>query len=373
MNIGVVHQRFSNIAAGGGVQSLHCLLDCLMDEKKVDLTIYESEYQRNNQIYSSAQYHYLPEISVPIISYTKHVINNYLANRHFGKINHDNHDLIITQDSLLPAGVHFAASKNIKCICFIRSLDLAALSVYSIHESTFSQWLSARIDHKIEWPSILHTNNQYRSLLNRADMVVANSRFTQEQLWNEFEIKSRLIYPPIKIEDYLITEFTQDSIGIINPRRGKKGLDIFLKLANRMNEQKFLIAGEVKSRRIRNTIDSMSNVCHLGWIKDPREFYKQCKVIVVPSRYQEPFGRVAAEAMVSGIPVVVSDRGGLPEVVGSTGEIVTEIEDMKAWEKSIRRALENHNPEQQKQRVKNKFSADKQSQAFLKFVEELIE
>ncbi len=32
--------------------------------------------------------------------------------------------------------------------------------------------------------------------------------------------------------------------------------------------------------------------------------------------WEEPFGRVAAEAMINGIPALVGDRGALPDVVG---------------------------------------------------------
>lgn len=52
---------------------------------------------------------------------------------------------------------------------------------------------------------------------------------------------------------------------------------------------------------------------------DPRQFYRLTRTVVVPSVWRESFGRVAAEAMLNGIPVVASDRGALPEVVGSGG------------------------------------------------------
>jgi glycosyltransferase involved in cell wall biosynthesis len=47
-------------------------------------------------------------------------------------------------------------------------------------------------------------------------------------------------------------------------------------------------------------------------------------VVVVPSVWQEPFGRVALEALMHGTPVVASRRGGLPEIVsdGVTGFVV---------------------------------------------------
>lgn len=50
----------------------------------------------------------------------------------------------------------------------------------------------------------------------------------------------------------------------------------------------------------------------------------EADVVVVPSIWQEPFGRVALEALLAGTPVVCSDRGGLPEIVqdGVTGYVV---------------------------------------------------
>ena len=41
-------------------------------------------------------------------------------------------------------------------------------------------------------------------------------------------------------------------------------------------------------------------------------------IMVVPSRWPEPFGLVALEAMASGAAVICSPRGGLPEVMGDT-------------------------------------------------------
>jgi glycosyltransferase involved in cell wall biosynthesis len=49
------------------------------------------------------------------------------------------------------------------------------------------------------------------------------------------------------------------------------------------------------------------------------------EILVVPSIWPEPFGRVAVEGMAAEIPVIVSPYGGLPEVVGEAGMILTEI------------------------------------------------
>jgi glycosyltransferase involved in cell wall biosynthesis len=52
-----------------------------------------------------------------------------------------------------------------------------------------------------------------------------------------------------------------------------------------------------------------------GWV-DPRAFFADVDVTVFPSVRPESFGLGAAEAMAAGRPVVVSDAGALPEVVG---------------------------------------------------------
>jgi glycogen synthase len=49
------------------------------------------------------------------------------------------------------------------------------------------------------------------------------------------------------------------------------------------------------------------------------EIFRQHKVLVVPSRYDEPFGVVALEGIAGGCVVVGSSGGGLPEAIGPCG------------------------------------------------------
>jgi glycosyltransferase involved in cell wall biosynthesis/GT2 family glycosyltransferase len=66
----------------------------------------------------------------------------------------------------------------------------------------------------------------------------------------------------------------------------------------------------------------------LGGIDPDRvaDFYASIDVLAVPSlptrRWTEQFGRVAVEAMAAGVPVVSSDAGALPDVVGGAGIVV---------------------------------------------------
>ena len=60
------------------------------------------------------------------------------------------------------------------------------------------------------------------------------------------------------------------------------------------------------------------------FVADPSGHFLWADVVAVPSRLPESLGRVAIEAMAYGVPPLVSDIGGLPEVVaaGRTGWVV---------------------------------------------------
>lgn len=68
-----------------------------------------------------------------------------------------------------------------------------------------------------------------------------------------------------------------------------------------------------------------------------RNLYEGASVLVLPS-FHEGFGLPAVEAMTIGVPVVVSDRGALPEVVGDAGLVVDPTEPI-ALAEAIERIL----------------------------------
>jgi glycosyltransferase involved in cell wall biosynthesis len=65
------------------------------------------------------------------------------------------------------------------------------------------------------------------------------------------------------------------------------------------------------------------HVRHLGYVDeaDRERLYASARVLVLPS-LDEGFGLTALEAMSAGIPVVASNRGSLPEVVGDAGTLI---------------------------------------------------
>ena len=59
----------------------------------------------------------------------------------------------------------------------------------------------------------------------------------------------------------------------------------------------------------------------MGWV-EADDFFSKIDLLVVPSIVNESFGLVAAEAMSARLPLIVSDAGALPEVVGGLAATV---------------------------------------------------
>ena len=78
-----------------------------------------------------------------------------------------------------------------------------------------------------------------------------------------------------------------------------------------------------------------------GYVTDDerQRLYREASMLVLPS-LDEGFGIPALEAMTIGVPVVASNRGALPEVVGSAG-IVVEPDDAEAFAVAIERVLDD--------------------------------
>lgn len=72
-----------------------------------------------------------------------------------------------------------------------------------------------------------------------------------------------------------------------------------------------------------------------GKVTDVRMAYGSCDAVVIPS-YQESFGRVAAEAMVNGLPVVASDLPALREVLEESALFVAPG-DVEGMASAVRR------------------------------------
>jgi glycogen(starch) synthase len=177
-----------------------------------------------------------------------------------------------------------------------------------------------------------------RWMARRADGVVVCSHYMRGQVADVFgvdEARVRVIpngidpldLAPVDDLAALRAQFARPSeklvllIGRLVYEKGfQVALDALPRVIERVGDVRFLVAGsgtheqELKAQAERLGLHRHGTF--LGWIGDDvlRSLYRIADLTVVPSLY-EPFGLVALEAMASGCPCIVSDTGGLREVV----------------------------------------------------------
>ncbi|MCK4546087.1 MAG: glycosyltransferase [Candidatus Eisenbacteria sp.] len=124
-------------------------------------------------------------------------------------------------------------------------------------------------------------------------------------------------------------------VGFVGALTGEKGVPVLLEALARMGEPaRGLIVGDGPERErleaLAQDLKISSRVEFTGSVRHHRipEALREMSVFVLPSvssrGWVERFGRVLLEAMASGIPVVGSDSGEIPNVVGDGGIIVPE-------------------------------------------------
>jgi glycogen synthase len=119
------------------------------------------------------------------------------------------------------------------------------------------------------------------------------------------------------------------------------------RLVDRVGPVRFLIAGVgTYSDELRRLVDQLGlehRVHFTGFLEERalRLHYAAADVAVTPSIY-EPFGLVATEAMACGTPVVVSDTGGLREIVAEGTGLTFPPQDAEQLADRIAEVLTDH-------------------------------
>ena len=164
--------------------------------------------------------------------------------------------------------------------------------------------------------------------------VLANSAFTAGRLADACGLESEVVLPLIDGRHYR-TAMRPDRVLFVNtiPR---KGVEIAFAVAERRPDIPFefvlsWIHKPPALAALRARAQAAENVFLRPPTQDMRPVYARAKLLLAPSQWEEAWGRVATEAHVNGIPVVGSDRGGLPQAVGPGGIIVPAAAPAEAW------------------------------------------
>lgn len=267
-------------------------------------------------------------------------------------------DLILSQHELAYLGSWYSSKKDVPMIYFLRDYE-------NLYDERF--YGRYKVDSAINYVFSYITEMYTKKILNNSSSIVANSNYLGERYEDYYNIQTEIVYPFVDPDDYQV-EDTGEKILHVNPTE-EKGINLTLEVAEKMPEKEFIIAGTTKKDKIKQKMEELNNVEHLGYVEDMKEAYRQTKVVLVPSKWEEPYGRIPIEAGASGIPTIATPNGGLPESVGNK-KLLVDSEDSENFVEKIREVEENYEKFSEKAR---KNSEEKSQEKQLQKFEELME
>jgi glycosyltransferase involved in cell wall biosynthesis len=162
------------------------------------------------------------------------------------------------------------------------------------------------------------------SYFEAVDHAFTCSQFLTDLYQRKVGLISTPLEPPIDWSTVIAPADERTFVTFVNPVP-HKGLWLFARLADMLGSRRpdipILVVQSSQSAGALNAIPGIDfskypHIMAAPPVPSPADYFALTRLLLVPSVWEEPFGRVAAEAMINGVPPLVSDRGALPDVCG---------------------------------------------------------
>lgn len=160
-----------------------------------------------------------------------------------------------------------------------------------------------------------------RKMSRKVDYYIGISKFILDfHMENGFfkDKKTNFIYNPVNKISKSITYEKTKVIGFIGRLSEDKGFDNFCSIAknNKSEDLKFIAAGKFSNDKDSEILKAQANDANielLGFV-DLQEFINKVDAVVLPIKWNEPFGRVVVECALAGVAVYTNKMGGVTEL-----------------------------------------------------------
>ncbi len=240
---------------------------------------------------------------------------------------------------------------------------------YAVHQGYasfhFAQWLS-----EIDVPNEIH--------------IIANSPFNASATAQFTRNEIGVLLPVTQLDQYRVAKRDRQYITFINPIP-EKGLDVAIEIARSLPDERFLFVkgnwgsySASSKDAFMKPIYKLPNVQVWEHQRDMRRIYAVTDILLVPSQFNETFGRVIVEAQVNGIPVVAAKVAGIPYTLGQGGILVEPKDKPQGYVEALQRLCSDENFYRQLSTLalensqRPEFDPQHQVKNFIRFVESRI-
>ena len=192
----------------------------------------------------------------------------------------------------------------------------------------------------------------------RPDILIANSKYTQERIKKYYRRESQVIHPSlsekfsknketkkqnnaeiVKTRD-IFNNSVKNYFLVVSRLSAYKKIDLVVEAFNKL-ELPLVVIGEGDQKKYLQKI-AQKNVKILGWKSDKelKKYYQDARAFIFPTI--DDFGLTIIEAMSFGVPVIAIRKGGAKEILKEnvTGEFF-DAQTVEVLSDGVRRFLEN--------------------------------
>jgi glycosyltransferase involved in cell wall biosynthesis len=175
-----------------------------------------------------------------------------------------------------------------------------------------------RLSRRKPWVTTCHIDHE--AFGKQRESTTENWIFVSRTLAN-LHGRNRYVLNGIDPSEYIFSESKDDYFLFMSTVNWglKKGLDVALSLASQLGF-KLVVAGTGQDYESINRVMDMCKKANATYVGDVRgkqkaELLAGAKGFLFPTKLEEAFGLGMAEALMSGTPVICSDRGACPEII----------------------------------------------------------
>ncbi|MEC9375184.1 MAG: glycosyltransferase [Pseudomonadota bacterium] len=269
---------------------------------------------------------------------------------------------------LSPSGISTAYFNHIEVPTGITSKELLkkipSKTDIVHHHGGFDNHLKIIAKNGLPIIETVHGNKKIQH--DRVNRVYLSQRHMELHKGNIF------VYNGIPLNEYQATSNKSEYLLFLaKVSRSKKGVGDAIQIA-RSKSENLIIAGGRKFKHPHTWLPLSNKIKTVGRVEGERKktLLANAKALLVPIRWEEPFGLTVAEAMASGTPVIASNRGAMSEIIahGETGLVCDSIEVMKSAIDQIK----SINPLHCRKRAESLFSIEKTQKNYQKLYQKCI-
>lgn len=278
-------------------------------------------------------------------------------------------------DHKIEAYLQFFADASAQKMDIIHVVTHDILALYSALFSATPAVISFHGHYKILGPDFIHWLKYLKN--NRSSKplaLVSVSQYIQKE-YNRF-IKSRLIYNGIEIKNYQFNKEKNNYLAFLGRIDHLKGLEFAINFSRRYKIP-LIIGGRIENQNYFNNLKNKIDGQFIKFIgpqneKQKNQFLGRAKALIMCSHYAEAFGRVTAEALACGTPIIAFNKGANSELVinNKTGFLIKENDltgAKRAWDK-----IDQINPLTCRHWAEKNFNIENQVVAYEKLYQNLV-